>query len=119
PITIDGEADHAVLVPEYLLRRGEEYYAATVRGSSMTERGIRDGDLVLIRVTNVPRSGAVQAVRYQDKVTLKLVRQTESGGWELRYKDGTKQVIACDTDEYEVLGEFEAVLPEDTPVVRI
>ena len=115
PIEMDIDLSETVAVPKRLLRKGGHYYAAAVQGGSMTERGIRDGDIVLIRRTDVPRDGAVQVVRYQNRVTLKMMHETEKG-WELRYKDGTRQVILCDSDDYEVLGEFEAILPENTKI---
>ena len=76
----------------------------------MAEAGIRDGDMVLIRYTDIPRDGAIQVVRYQDKSTLKLLREIEGRGWELHYRDGSGRVIECDSNEYETQGEFEAIL---------
>jgi SOS-response transcriptional repressor LexA len=111
PIDIDEDRGEAVAVPKRLLKRGGRYYAASVRGGSMAEAGIRDGDMVLIRCVDVPRDGAIQVVRYRDKSTLKLLRETEDEGWELHYRDGSGRVITCDSNEYEVQGEFEAVLP--------
>ncbi|MDR0472898.1 MAG: hypothetical protein LBH43_04420 [Treponema sp.] len=51
----------------------------------MTGADILDGDLVLICYTDMPRDGALQAVRYRDQVTLKRLgtalhgRQREGG----------------------------------------
>ena len=115
PIAMDEDRSETVAVPARLLRKGGQYYAATVRGGSMAEAGIRDGDTVLIRHADAPRDGAIQVVRYRDKSTLKLLREAEGGGWELHYRDGTGRVIRCDSNEYETLGEFEAVLPETPP----
>jgi repressor LexA len=112
PIAIDEDRSETVAVPSRLLRKGGRYYAATVRGGSMVEAGIRDGDLVLIRCADVPRDGAIQVVRYQDKSTLKRLREVEGKGWELHYQDGTGRVIFCDSNEYETQGEFEAILPK-------
>ena len=110
PIAQSEDQSETIAVPIRLMRKGVQYYAATVRGGSMEEAGIRDGDLVLIRCTNVPRDGAIQVVRYQDKSTLKLLREVEGKGWELHYRDGTGRVITCDSNEYETQGEFEAII---------
>jgi len=111
PIAMDEDRSETVAVPARLLRKGGRYYAATVRGGSMAEAGIRDGDMVLVRCADAPRDGAVQVVRYRDKSTLKLLREVEGKGWELHYRDGSGRVIECDSDEYETQGEFEAILP--------
>jgi SOS-response transcriptional repressor LexA/DNA-binding XRE family transcriptional regulator len=116
PIDIDEDRGETAEIPRRLLRRGERYYAASVRGGSMTEAGIRDGDLVLIRCMDAPRDGAVQVVRYKNKSTLKLLREIEGKGWELHYRDGSGKVITCDSNEYEVQGEFIAVLPKNTVI---
>jgi len=114
PIAIDEDRSETVKVPARLLKKGERYYAATIRGTSMTKANILDGDTALIRYADAPRDGAIQVVRYQDKVTLKRLRETEGGGWELRYMDGSGKAITCDTDGYETLGEFVTVLPKNT-----
>jgi len=80
----------------------------------MTEAGIRDGDTVLIRCGEAPRDGAIQVVRYKGKSTLKRLREVEGKGWELHYEDGTGRAIPVDSGQYEVQGDFTAVLPENS-----
>ncbi|MDR1836392.1 MAG: helix-turn-helix domain-containing protein [Treponema sp.] len=111
PIAQSEDRSETVAVPARLLRKGERYYAASVRGGSMAEAGIRDGDMVLIRFADVPRDGAIQVVRYQDKSTLKRLRKIEGKGWELHYEDGSGRLISCTSNDYEVQGEFVAILP--------
>ena len=112
PIPIDGDRSETAEVPSRLLKNGERYYVARIQGDSMTGAGILDGDLVLIRYADIPRDGAIQVVRYQDKVTLKRLREIKGEGWELRYMDGSRKIITCDSDEYETIGEFVTVLPQ-------
>ena len=114
PRVIGEDASQYVEVSKRLIRKGERYYAASVRGTSMTGAGILDGDMVLIRWANVPHDGAIQVVRYKNKVTLKRMRAVEGKGWELRYMDGSGEVVFCDSSEYEVVGEFETILPKGT-----
>ena len=111
PITQNDDPSETVAVPAHLMKQGRQYYAASIRGDSMTEAGIRNGDMILIRYTDTPRDGAIQVVRYQNKSTLKLLREIEGGGWELHYRDGSGRIITCDSAEYETQGEFEAILP--------
>jgi SOS-response transcriptional repressor LexA len=115
PITQSDDSGETVSVPSRLIRKGERYYAASIRGDSMAEAGIRDGDMVLIRCVDVPEDGAIQVVRYKDKSTLKRLHKTEKG-WELHYEDGSGKVIKGDSADYEVQGEFIAVLPLSTKI---
>jgi len=112
PIAQSDDRSETVIVPSRLLKKGGRYYAANIRGGSMEEAGIRDGDMVLIRHEDVPKDGAIQVVRYQDKSTLKRLRETEDGGWELHYEDGSGRLISCTSNDYEVQGEFVAILPD-------
>jgi SOS-response transcriptional repressor LexA len=109
PITQSDDSGETVSVPSRLLKKGERYYVASVRGGSMIEAGIRDGDRIIIRCADVPKDGAIQVIRYKDKSTLKRLRQTAKG-WELHYEDGSGRVISGDSADYEVQGEFIAVL---------
>ncbi|MCL2762222.1 MAG: helix-turn-helix domain-containing protein [Treponema sp.] len=112
PIWLNDDRSETVRVPARLLKKGERYYVAKIQGSSMTKAGILDGDMILVRYTDVPRDGAIQVVRYQEQVTLKRMCEVEGKGWELRYMDGSGKVITCDSDEYETLGELMTVLPK-------
>jgi len=114
PIDQNEDQSDFVAVEARLIKKREKYYAASIRGTSMIEAGIRNGDLVLIRCTNVPRDGAIQVVSYNGKSTLKRFREIEGKGWELHYEDGSGQVIPADSVDYQVQGEFVVILPGNT-----
>jgi SOS-response transcriptional repressor LexA len=113
PIPQSEDRTELVPVPARLIRKGFRYYAADIRGASMAEAGIRDGDRVLIRHTGVPVNGAIQVVRFQGKSTLKRLREVEGKGWEMHYEDGSGRVIPAGSGDCEVQGEFVAVLPQN------
>jgi SOS-response transcriptional repressor LexA len=109
PIAMGGEPGQTVAVPKRMLREGGRHYAADVRGGSMIEAGIRDGDRVLVRCADVPANGAIMVVSYRGKSTLKRLRETEKG-WELHFEDGSGQVITVTSNRYQVQGEFKSIL---------
>ena len=111
PISQSEDLTGCISVPARYIKKGHRYYAATIRGTSMSETGIRDGDAVLVRCTGTPASGAIQVLRYQGRSTLKRLREVEGGGWEMHYEDGSGKVVPLDSGDYEVQGEFVAVLP--------
>jgi SOS-response transcriptional repressor LexA len=113
PIAQSEDQSGLVSAPAWLIRKGSRYYAATVRGTSMSEVGIRDGDRVLIRHTDAPVDGAIQVVRHQGKSTLKRLKEIEGVGWEMHYEDGSGKVVPLDSGDYEIQGEFAAVLPQN------
>ena len=56
--------------PDYLLR---------VRGDSMQEDGILDGDLVAVHRTNEARDGQTVVARLDDEITIKRLQLTADG----------------------------------------
>jgi SOS-response transcriptional repressor LexA len=98
----------------YIQGEKGDYYAASIRGESMTAAGIPNGSAVLIRRSDTPRDGAIQVVAWQGKSTLKRLREKEGGGWELHFEDGTNRVLAVESKDCRVQGDFVAVLPPES-----
>ncbi|MGO1072913.1 transcriptional repressor LexA [Lysobacter sp. CA199] len=78
PIGADADPDNHVLIdrrlfsprPDYLLR---------VKGDSMREDGIFDGDLIAVHRTTEARSGQVVVARIDDEITVKRLRIDADG----------------------------------------
>ena len=79
PIEAISEVSHNVAVPSQMLSGKGEHYALEVRGDSMIEAGINDGDVVVIRETSVAENGdIVVAVVEGNEATLKRFRRQGS-----------------------------------------
>lgn len=76
PIAAISEVSHNVAVPQSMLGQGT-HYALEVRGDSMIEAGINDGDIVVIRETQNASNGDIVVALVEDQeATLKRFRQT-------------------------------------------
>ena len=72
PIEAISQVSHNVAVPGQMLRGGGAHYALEVKGDSMIEAGINDGDLVVIREANAATNGdIVVALIEENEATLK------------------------------------------------
>lgn len=72
PIEAISEVSHNVAVPGQMLRGGGEHYALEVKGDSMIEAGINDGDIVVIRETKTAMNGDIVVALVEDhEATLK------------------------------------------------
>lgn len=72
PIEAISEVSHNVAVPGQMLRGGGEHYALEVKGDSMIEAGINDGDVVVIRETKTAVNGDIVVALVEDhEATLK------------------------------------------------
>lgn len=76
PLEVDV-SDETIAVPEHLTTRGENY-VLKVRGDSMVEDGILDGDLVIIARRDDAHNGEMVVANVNGEVTLKrLYREGE------------------------------------------
>ncbi len=79
PIAAISHASHQVAVPTSMISQGGEHYALEVKGDSMIEAGINDGDVVVIRHADSADNGDVVVALVQDQeATLK--RYFREGG---------------------------------------
>ena len=70
--------DEHLHVPETLWK-GRKVFALRVRGESMLDAGIHDGDMVLARRQETARDGEIAVVVIGEEATVKTVRHTKRG----------------------------------------
>mgnify|MGYP005995391099 CR=1 FL=1 len=72
PIEAISQVSHQVAVPNQMLSASGEHYALEVKGDSMIEAGINDGDIVVIRETSTADNGDIVVALVEDhEATLK------------------------------------------------
>jgi repressor LexA len=83
-------------VPDYLLR---------VRGQSMRDAGILDGDLLAVRRTQEAQNGQIVVARLGDEVTVKRWRHDDQGAWLLPENPAFKPIrVPLGTDSFAIEG---------------
>jgi repressor LexA len=76
PIEAISEVSSHVAVPQQMMRSGRSHYALEVKGDSMIEAGINDGDIVVIEEGAVAENGdIVVALVEGQEATLKRLRR--------------------------------------------
>ena len=98
-------------VPNNLTRGREEVYALKVKGSSMVDALINDGDIVLMQYVNVVENGEMAAVwlKAEKEATLKEV-YVEPGRIRLQPANSQMQPIYAEPDNVEIQGKVIAVI---------
>ena len=79
PIEAISEISHHIAVPGSMLSGREHHYALEVRGDSMIEAGINDGDVVVIREQDTAENGDI-IVALVDGAEATLKRYRRRGG---------------------------------------
>ena len=103
PIEAISHVSHQVAVPGAMVSSKGEHYALEVKGDSMIDAGINDGDVVVIRETSVADNGDIVVALVEDaEATLKRF-----------YRRGTAIALGAAKPAYET-----RVLPEDKVKVQ-
>jgi repressor LexA len=112
PVPDQGEADETVDVPAELIpERMQDVYALRVKGNSMIDALIADGDLILMRYTQQVENGQMAAVRVVDRneVTLKKI-YVEGSKLRLQPANPTMEAWTEDASNVEVQGRVVGVV---------
>ena len=79
PIEAISHVHHHVAVPGQMLKSGGQHYALEVKGDSMINAGINDGDVVILRETSTAENGDIVVALIEDEeATLKTYRRVGS-----------------------------------------
>ncbi|MET8774336.1 transcriptional repressor LexA [Nocardia sp. NPDC004654] len=106
PILADQHADDTLTLPRELVGRGT-VFALRVRGDSMVDAAICDGDTVVVRQQNEAHSGDIVAAMIGEEATVKVYRR-RNGHVYLEPRNPAYDVI--DGDEAVILGKVVSVM---------
>ena len=77
PIIAEENIEEYLSFPRDMFGKGE-YFALHVRGDSMVEGGINDGDIAIIKKQNTAESGEIVAALMEDEATLKRFKRSQN-----------------------------------------
>ena len=106
PITADQNIDEVHTLPESLVGKGN-VYMLKVKGDSMVDAAICDGDYVVIREQKNAEAGEIVAAMIEGEATVKTFSKKGGHFWLLPANDNYAPIPA---DDAEILGKVTAVL---------
>ncbi len=100
PIFAEENIETEIPVSTKLLRQSRRYFFLRAQGDSMNQKGINDGDLVLLEETNIPENGKIVAALINDEATLKEFRQEQGITYLIPHSDNPsyKPIILDESD---------------------
>ncbi|SMC58407.1 transcriptional repressor LexA [Lentzea albidocapillata] len=107
PISAVEHVDEVLHLPRGLVGRGSNVFALRVRGDSMIDAAICDGDTVVVRQTHEAYNGQIVAAMIEEEATVK-VYQRKGGHVFLEPRNAAYPVI--DGDKAVILGIVVSVL---------
>ncbi|MDI2029291.1 transcriptional repressor LexA [Saccharopolyspora sp. TS4A08] len=106
PIAAEEHVDDVLTLPRELTGRGN-VFGLRVRGDSMVDAAICDGDIVVVRQQSEAHSGQIVAAMLDDEATVKVFRR-RNGHVHLEPRNPDYEVI--DGDDAVILGTVVSVL---------
>ncbi len=94
PILAEENLDEYVPIPEIMLGEGE-HFILLVRGDSMIDAGILDGDHIVVRKTNEASNGEIVVAMVEDSATVKRFYR-EDGHFRLQPENSAMAPIIVD-----------------------
>lgn len=108
PIQMEMEYDNTVSVPSSMVKK--ETFALRVKGTSMVDENIHDGDIVIIERRSTAENGESVVVRINDEmVTMKKI-YIEKSGVRLQPANPEMEPIIIKNEQIEILGIVTGVL---------
>lgn len=100
PIFAEENIETEIPVSTRLLSASKKYFFLRAQGDSMNQKGIENGDLVLLEENNIPENGKIVAALINDEATLKEYRQERGTSYLIPHSDNPrhKPIILDDMD---------------------
>lgn len=106
PIEAINQITHQIAIPQAMLSSNGKHYALEVRGDSMINAGINDGDIVVIRETDTADDGdIVVALVADEEATLKRLFR-RNGAIELEAENPAYPTRVYPADQVKVQGRL-------------
>lgn len=82
-------------------------FALRVKGESMRDAGILDGDIVIVRLQNMAQNGEIVVARFEDEATVKYLRYRKDG---LYLEPANENFKPIPIEEAKIIGKVTAVI---------
>lgn len=106
PILAEESIDETLPVPDYLITKEGDYFALVVRGESMIDAGILNGDYLIVRKQPVASNGDIVVALLEDDATVKRFYK-ENGHFRLQPENAAMKPIIV--KELTILGKVVSV----------
>jgi repressor LexA len=105
PLNGESNREGTILVPRSMIKEEGVYFAPRVQGDSMNGAGILDGDMAVIRQTELARDGEIVVVQVNDTAALKRFFQ-ESSRVRLQSENPACRPIYSSLENIRILGRL-------------
>lgn len=106
PIAAEQSIEDVMILPRQLVGNGD-LFMLRVKGDSMVDAAICDGDWVVVRTQNTAQNGDIVAALLEDEATVKTFRQRDGHTWLLPQNTQYEPILG---DRATIMGKVVSVL---------
>lgn len=106
PIAAEQSIEDVMTLPRQLVGNGD-LFMLRVKGDSMVDAAICDGDWVVVRTQNTAQNGDIVAALLEDEATVKTFRQRDGHTWLLPQNTQYEPILG---DQATIMGKVVSVL---------
>ena len=111
PISFDSAPEGVVPWSKKMIKGDpSKHYTVEVKGNSMINANIEDGDYVLVRHAEAPKHNSIMLIRHENDSTIKRIKIKGEQEVYMAWDDGSGRIERLDNQEYEIQGEYMGVL---------
>ena len=110
PITAIENIDGSLIVDPAFLRRAEDSFALRVKGDSMINAGINDGDLVIVSPNEQSKNGDIVVAMLNDEATVKRFELSDKKIKLIAENNAYLPIEIKNQDDFKLIGKVKGVV---------
>lgn len=110
PITAIENMEGSLVVDPTFLKQSEDAFALRVKGDSMINAGINDGDLVIVSPGEQSRNGDIVVAMLNDEATVKRFELSDKKITLIAENDAYLPIEVKNEDEFRLIGKVKGVV---------
>ncbi len=110
PITAEENIEGSIVIDPDFLKKDADSFALKVKGDSMIDAGIFEGDLVIISPKAITANGDIIVARIDDEVTVKIYENKNQQVRLIPQNKSYEPIIIKNKNEFSIVGKVTGVL---------
>lgn len=110
PITAEENVEGSIVIDPTFIKKDDDSFALKVKGDSMIEAGIFEGDLVIISPKAVVKNGDMIVARVEDEVTVKTYENKNNIIRLIPQNKNYQPIIVENKNEFSIVGKVTGVV---------
>jgi repressor LexA len=110
PITAMENVEGSIVIDPGFMKKSEECFALKVKGDSMVNAGIFEGDLVIVSSRNNATNGDIVVAMLDDEVTVKTFENKNDKMRLLPQNENYEPIVIDKTKEFKIVGKVTGVV---------